>query len=171
MNIQTCLNKNLMPESNGFTLIELMIVISIIFILSTMALPSFQDRVIRAQVTEAFELAEIAKKGVSDYYGKRKRLPTGNLAAGLPSPEKIIGNYVTRMEVKKDGVIEILLGNRINANVKGKSVVIRPAIVKGEPKVPIAWVYAFASVPQGMTVMGQNNSTVLPRHLPVNCRY
>ncbi len=154
----------------GFTLIELMIVIAIITILTTMALPSYQDRVIRKQITEGFNLAEMAQDAVQSYYKARKRMPKSNKEAGLPVADKIIGNYVTSVSVQK-GVIEITLGNRINANVEGKTIVIRPAIVKGAPVVPIAWVYAYASVPGKMTVMGENTSTVQPRHLPVNCRY
>ncbi len=154
----------------GFTLIELMIVIAIISILTTMALPSYQDRVIRKQITEGFNLAEIAQDAVQGYYKKKKRMPYSNKEAGLPVPGKIVGNYVTSVSVKK-GVIEITLGNRVNANVSGKTVTIRPAIVKGAPVVPIAWIYAYASVPDKMIVMGKNNSSVLPRHLPVNCRY
>lgn len=157
-------------SNSGFTLIELMVVIAIISILSTMAIPSYQDRVIRSQIEEAFNLAEVAIEGVEGYYKIKKRMPSDNGKAGLPVPEKMIGNYVTHVSVS-NGAIDITLGNRINRNVAGKVVTIRPAIVKDSPVVPIAWVYGFASVPEGMTVVGKNNSTVQPRHLPVNCRY
>ena len=50
---------------NGFTLIELMIVIAIMSILATLSLPSYQDRVIRSQVNEAFKLAEVAQENVN----------------------------------------------------------------------------------------------------------
>ncbi|MBU1172090.1 MAG: pilin [Proteobacteria bacterium] len=122
------------------------------------------------QLEEAFNLAEMAKAGICEYYRATKKMPKDNREAGLPVPDKIIGNYVTHVKVH-NGVIEISLGNRINQNVLGKVVTVRPAIVKDDPTVPIAWVYAFASVPQGTTVLGQNTSTVDPRHLPVNCRY
>ncbi|MGD2272274.1 MAG: pilin [Desulfobacterales bacterium] len=157
-------------KGHGFTLIELMIVISILGILATMAMPSFQDRIIRTQMKEAFNLGEIAKKAVEDYYDARGTLPQSNAAAGLPQPDKIIGNCVRPVRVI-DGAIDITLGNRINKNVDGKTVTVRPAIVEGTPVVPIAWVHGYASVPQGMAAMGTNNTNVLPRHLPVYCRY
>lgn len=160
-----------MPKyNNGFTLIELMIVIAIIWILSTMAMPSFQDQMIRAQVKEAFNLAEIAQKGVEEYYKEKKTFPKNNAMAGLPVSEKIIGNFVSDVKVS-NGVINVTLGNRINKNVLGKKISIRPAIVKDAPVVPITWVYGYASVPEGMTVIGDNASDILPRHLPVNCRF
>ncbi len=157
-------------NDHGFTLIELMIVISIIGILATMALPSYQDRVIRTQAKEAFNLAEIAKTGIENYYKAKKSFPSDNMATGLPKPEKIIGNYVKSVKVTR-GVIDITLGNRVNKNVYDKIISIRPAIVKNAPIVPIAWIYGYASVPEGMTVIGTNNSNILPRQLPVNCRY
>ena len=96
-------------RNNGFTLIELMIVIAMMSILATMALPSFQDRIIRTQVKEAFNLAEVAQDNIADYYKSRKKFPKNNAAAGLPVPEKMIGNYVEGVKVT-NGVIEVKLG-------------------------------------------------------------
>jgi type IV pilus assembly protein PilA len=157
--------------SHGFTLIELMIVMAIMGILSTIAIPSYQDRVIRAQLEEAFNVAEFAKKGVEDYYKNTRQLPDDNAAAGLPQAEKIVGNYVTGLTVAQGGVINISLGNRANKNILDKTVSLRPAIVGDAPAVPIAWVAGNASVPNGMTVQGENKTNVLLRHLPMNCRY
>lgn len=157
-------------KTRGFTLIELMIVIAIIGILSTMALPSFQDRAIRAQIEEAFSLAQMVQRGVVDFYNAKKRMPANNRQAGLPAPEKIVGNYVTDIRVT-DGAIDITLGNRINQHVMGKIITLRPAIVDKEPRVPIAWVGGYASVPKGMTVLGENHTSVLHRHLPVAYRF
>lgn len=158
-------------DNKGFTLIELLIVIAIMGILATMALPSYQDRVIRVQVTEALALADIAQKGVEDYYKAKKRLPENNSQAGLPAPEKIVGNFVKKVEVS-NGAVNVTLGNRVNKHIEGKVLTMMPAVVADAPIVPIAWVCGNASVPAGMTVKGKNNITdLLPRHLPVNCRY
>lgn len=154
----------------GFTLIELMIVIAIIGILTTMALPSYQDRIIRTQVEEGFELARFVQNGVASFYKHHGRMPKNNREAGLPAAAKIIGNYVSAIQVHS-GVVNIQLGNRVNKHADSRIISIRPALVKGEKKVPITWVYGYASVPQGMTVTGDNQSTILARHLPVRCRY
>ena len=54
-----------MNAQKGFTLIELMIVIAIIGILAAIALPAYQDYIARAQVSEAFTLADGLKTSIS----------------------------------------------------------------------------------------------------------
>ena len=156
-------------RTSGFTLIELMIVIAIIGILATMAMPTFQDRVIRAQVAEALNLADFAKQGVAAFYAKAKRMPKDNAEAGLPPGDRIMGNYVTDVSVR-DGAIVATLGNRSNANIEGRKLAVRPAIVEGHPSVPIAWVCGNAAAPAKMKLLGANDTTLPGPHLPIDCR-
>jgi type IV pilus assembly protein PilA len=156
--------------TRGFTLIELLIVIAMISIMTTMALPSFQDQIIRTQVQEAIALSEFVRSDVATFYKEKGRLPKSNAEAGLPPAERIVGNYVASVTVD-GGRIDILLGGRINKNAAGKILSIRPAIIPESSKVPIAWVYGYASIPKGMALVGENRSTIIAQFLPVNCRY
>ena len=155
-------------QNRGFTLIELMIVVAIISILATLALPSYQDRVIKAQVGEGLALADVVKHTVADYYAKYGKLPKDNARAGLPGAQKIIGNYVSAIGIV-DGAINITLGNRANKHAVGKVLTLRPAIVAEANIVPISWVCGFASVPDGMVVSGKNLTTLPEYHLPLDC--
>ncbi len=152
----------------GFTLIELMIVVAIIGILATLAVPSYQEMAIKKQVQEGVEFVGFAKQAVAEYYAKRHTLPANNVAAGLPPKEKIIGSFVTSMEIE-NGAITITYGNRVNKNIIGKTLTLRPAYVGDAKAVPISWVCGAARIPQGLTAVNTNHTNFSPSFLPLDC--
>ena len=93
-------------KQQGFTLIELMIVVAIIGVLSAIAIPAYQDYTIRAQVSEGLRLSAGAKVALIDYYANNGDWPKDNGAAGLADEHDIVGKYTEHVKVK-DNVIEI----------------------------------------------------------------
>ncbi|MCL2589299.1 MAG: pilin [Betaproteobacteria bacterium] len=96
----------------GFTLIELMIVVAIVGILAAVALPAYQDYAKRAHVAEGLGLAEAAKTAVSEYWIDKGTWPTDNSAAGLETGTKITGNAVKSVTVD-GGVITITYNEKV----------------------------------------------------------
>ena len=64
----------------GFTLIELMIVIAIVGILAAVALPAYQDYTVRAKMSEPLARGAEAKTAITEYYAATGTMPT---AAGV----------------------------------------------------------------------------------------
>jgi type IV pilus assembly protein PilA len=69
----------------GFTLIELMIVIAIVGILAAIALPAYQDYTVRAKMSEALANLAESKTSVSEYYATNGYMPSDSDAAGINS--------------------------------------------------------------------------------------
>lgn len=156
-------------HKRGFTLIELMVVVAIIAILTSMAIPTFQEFVVRAQITEAINLSDSLKKSITEYYTVHQQFPENNQMAGLPKPEHLIGNFVSNIEVQA-GAIHILLGNRINVQMAGKILTLRPAVVTANPSSPISWLCGYANAVSGMTAVGNNKTTIPINYLSMDCR-
>lgn len=100
----------------GFTLIELMIVVAIIGILASVALPAYQGYTIRAQVTEGLSLAAEAKTAIADFRAMRGAWPADNAAAGLAAANQFTGEYTASVGVANN-VITVTYGNNANAKI------------------------------------------------------
>ena len=92
----------------GFTLIELMIVVAIVGILAAIALPAYQDYTIRARVSEAAAAAGACKTSVAEYYASKSSLPGDENAAGCSGTNSPT-QFVASTNVGANGVITVTL--------------------------------------------------------------
>jgi len=156
-------------RDRGFTLLELMVVVGIVAILALMAIPTYQDKVVRDQIAEALPLADIVKPPVAASWALLQSFPADNAAAGLPVADKIVNNTISSVAIQ-GGAIHITFGNRANGAIRGKILTLRPAVVEDAPIVPVTWVCGYATAPEKMTVKGENKTNLPPGYLPVRCR-
>ena len=155
--------------SRGFTLIELMVVITIIGTLAAIAIPNYSGYITAAQVTEAQIIAGELKPRINEHYKMRGRFPSNNQEAGLPEPEFLMGNYVQSVTVE-GGALHVRFGNKVSKHLLGSVLSIRPLVVKRSPSSPIAWSCGYAEPPKGMKAVGENHTSADSSLLPVVCR-
>lgn len=119
---------NIKRASAGFTLIELMIVVAIIGILAAIAIPAYNDYMVRARTSELINVASNAKTAVSEFRIAQGAFPATNAAAGVTN---ISTNLVSSLGVGAGGVITIV-GNQANLGTGGAfSIVLTPTFANG----------------------------------------
>jgi type IV pilus assembly protein PilA len=132
----------------GFTLIELMIVVAIIGILAAVALPAYQDYTTRAKVSEIVIAADKCKTSVAEYYQvKDQTLPADNAAAGCSNQST---QYVSSLTVA-NGVITVASA----ITQAPGNLVLTPTPNGSDPSV-LNW--------------SCTASTINKKYLPANCR-
>jgi len=91
----------------GFTLIELMIVVAIIGILAAVALPAYQDYTVKAKVTEVVLAASACRTAISETVQTANVLPTGANGWGCESTTTT-SKYVTSVTTTAAGVVTVV---------------------------------------------------------------
>lgn len=163
--------KLLKQKQRGLTLLELMVVVTVIGVLAAFAIPVYDDYTTRVKIAEGIQLAERAKTAVAVYYGDKGSAPADNATAGLPVKAHFKTNYVESIEVKNGHVIISYLTsafpaldggtNEANEELPDKNV-LKIAFSKPDDRANILWECGAGGNP--------NPTTVPDEFLPVDCR-
>ena len=141
----------------GFTLIELMIVVAIIGILAAIAIPAYQDYVARSQVTEAVNLASGLKTTVSEIWsdeGTFANATSPNL--GLPAATDVTGKYVLSVGVASGVITATMKGaGSVAAGIVSGTVQLSPITRAGS----VEW-----------SCQAGGGSPIADKYLPKSCR-
>jgi type IV pilus assembly protein PilA len=137
----------------GFTLIELMIVVAIIGILAAIAIPAYQDYITRSKVRELVTAADACKTSISEYYQTQNAFPATLAVSGCAN---VNSKYVASLAVTAGtGVITVaaLTGaGALDAAAAGNFVLTPAATATGS----LDWTCTASTIPK--------------KYLPANCR-
>ena len=139
----------------GFTLIELMIVVAIIGILAAVALPAYQDYTVRAKVSEVILAASSAKTAVAESAQVNAAMPaTASLVVDSQSSKYVSGVAYTGTDAS-NGFITVTTTTTGDAKISNQVLIMSGVL---QPNGQVVW------------TCGGTTTTILAKYLPASCK-
>ena len=136
----------------GFTLIELMIVVAIIGILAAVALPAYRDYTVRAKVSEVILAASAPKTAISEFVNSNGVLPS----AGSITIDSQASKYVATVAYDGTDVVVTTTASTANGDAALNSLVLKlKPVLSGTV---VTW------------TCGVTGTTILAKHRPSRCQ-
>jgi type IV pilus assembly protein PilA len=136
----------------GFTLIELMIVVAIIGILAAVALPAYQDYTVRAKTSEVVLAASGPKTAISEAYQTLGHMPANTTSAGVAAQNSPYVSDLTYTRTSDTVAAITATASAKESKISGSTVVLTGT---ADTTGVVTWVCT---------------GTILPKYLPANCR-